>query len=83
MLSASQAAALDDLSQQWGEAYDIAVTRAGWIAKRLDNGRASAGRGERPWFEVVNRDGGNPYCLISDDASEIWHVLSRARAGGA
>lgn len=32
--------ALDDLSWHWGEAYDLAVTRAGWIAKRLDNGRA-------------------------------------------
>ena len=40
MQSASRAAALDDLSQRWGEAYDIAVTRAGWVAKRLDNGRA-------------------------------------------
>jgi len=39
----------------------------------------SAGRDEKPWFEVVSRDGGNPYCLISDDAREIWHVLSRAR----
>lgn len=39
----------------------------------------SAGRGEKPWFEVVSRNGGDPYCLISDDAREIWHVLSRAR----
>lgn len=27
--------------------------------------------GERPRFEVVGQDGGSPYCLISDDASEI------------
>lgn len=39
----------------------------------------SAGRDEKPWFEVVSRDGGNPYCLISDDAREIWHELGRAR----
>jgi hypothetical protein len=32
-------AALHDLDQIWGEAYDLAVTRAGWVAKRLDNGR--------------------------------------------
>jgi hypothetical protein len=25
---------------RYGEAYDLAVTRAGWIAKRLDNDRA-------------------------------------------
>jgi len=29
----------------------------------------------KPRFEVVSRDGGDPYCLISDDAREIWHTL--------
>ncbi len=33
-------AALDDLDWHWGESYDLAVTRAGWVAKRLDNNRA-------------------------------------------
>lgn len=32
-------------------------------------------RGDRPRFEVVNRDGGNPYCLISTDVLEIWREL--------
>jgi hypothetical protein len=32
-------------------------------------------RGDRPRFEVVNRSGGNPYCLISTDAREIWREL--------
>ena len=32
-------------------------------------------RGELPRFEVVNRHGGNPYCLISSDAREIWREL--------
>jgi hypothetical protein len=32
--------ALQDLDFHWGEAYDLAVTCAGWVAKRLDNGRA-------------------------------------------
>ena len=32
-------------------------------------------RGERPRFEVVHRDGGSPYCLISDDPREIWLEL--------
>jgi hypothetical protein len=39
----------------------------------------SAGRGEQPWFEVVSRDDSDPYCLISDDAREIWHELARVR----
>jgi hypothetical protein len=32
-------------------------------------------RGDQPRFEVVSRDGGSPYCLISTDAREIWHEL--------
>ena len=34
-----------------------------------------ARRGEKPRFELVSRDGGHPYCLISDDAREIWREL--------
>ena len=33
------------------------------------------GRGDQPRYEVVSRDGGNPYCLISTDAREIWSEL--------
>ena len=32
-------AALNDLDWNWGEAYDLAVTAAGWVAMRLDTGR--------------------------------------------
>jgi hypothetical protein len=32
-------AALDDLDGRWGDAYDLAVTVAGWVAMRLDTGR--------------------------------------------
>lgn len=39
-LTTAMRIALDNLSWHWGEAYDIAVTRAGWVAKRLDNGDA-------------------------------------------
>ena len=39
-LRAEDKAELEDLSWNWGRAYDLAVTRAGWVAKRLDNGRA-------------------------------------------
>ena len=34
-----------------------------------------ARRGEKPRFELVSRDGGDPYCLISEDAHEIWREL--------
>ena len=39
-MGAYQQAELDRLDRLWGEDYDLAVTRAGWVAKRLDNGRA-------------------------------------------
>jgi hypothetical protein len=35
-------------------------------------------RGNKPRFEVVSRDGGNPYCLISTNAREIWAELKAA-----
>ena len=31
--------------------------------------------GEKPRFELVSRNGENPYCLISADAREIWQEL--------
>ncbi len=37
------------------------------------------GRQDKPRFEVVSREGGDPYCLISSDAQEIWREL---RGGG-
>ena len=33
---------------------------------------------DRPRIEVVSREGGSPYCLISTDAREIWRELRRA-----
>ena len=35
--------------------------------------------GERPRFELLSRDGGSPYCLISSDVKEIWRELRHAR----
>ena len=32
-------------------------------------------RRDRPRFEVVSREGGDPYCLISSDVQEIWREL--------
>jgi len=37
--------------------------------------------GGRPRFEVVTRNDGNPWCLISSDAKEIWHELKDIRYG--
>lgn len=31
--------------------------------------------GRHPRYEALNRNGGSPYCLISDDPYEIWHSL--------
>jgi hypothetical protein len=33
------------------------------------------GPGDKPRYEVVNRNGGDPYCLMSSDAREIWREL--------
>jgi len=38
----------------------------------------STRQGERPRFEVVTRNDGNPWCLISSHAEEIWNELERA-----
>ena len=35
--------------------------------------------GERPGFELVSRDGGDQYCLISSDVREIWRELGGHR----
>jgi hypothetical protein len=39
-------------------------------------------RGDKPRYEVVSRDGGTPYCLISSEASEIWRELRACGAAG-
>jgi len=35
-------------------------------------------RGDKPRIEAVSLDGGDPYCLISDSAAEIWAELKKA-----
>ena len=32
-------------------------------------------------FELVTRDDGNPWCVISSDAQEIWRELQRGIDG--
>jgi hypothetical protein len=55
-LTAEQAASLQDLGWHWGEIYDIAVTRAGWVAKRLDNHRALIASGPDELRELIWTD---------------------------
>jgi hypothetical protein len=53
-------AELDKLDQLWGGDYDLAVTSAGWVAKRLDNGRA-----------LVAANPGKLHMLIAADAGPL------------
>jgi hypothetical protein len=55
-LTTQALAALDELSRQWGATYDIAVTRAGWVAKRLNNGRPLAARDPDGLRELITAD---------------------------
>lgn len=55
MMPAGQTA-LRDLDERWGEAYDIAITRAGWIAKRLDDGRPLVASGPEGLCELIRAD---------------------------
>jgi hypothetical protein len=64
--------ALDDLRWHWGEAYDPAVTSAGWVAKRLDNGRALVAASPSGLRELIIGDYGAepvPRDLAPRDAS--------------
>jgi hypothetical protein len=49
-------AALHDLDHHWGEAYDLALTGAGWVAKRLDNGRALVANGPDGLRDLIVAD---------------------------
>jgi hypothetical protein len=48
--------ALDELGWYWGEVYDLAITRSGWVAKRLDNGRALVAGGPNELRELIIAD---------------------------
>jgi hypothetical protein len=50
---------LNWLDSQWGEDYDLAVTAAGWAAKRLDSGNA-----------LVADSPGKLQALIASDQSD-------------
>lgn len=59
MIGAYRLAELDKLDGRWGEDYDLAVTAAGWVAKRLDNGRA-----------LVAANPGKLHMLIAADSGD-------------
>ena len=56
----ARAAALDDLDRHWGQAYDLAVTRDGWVAKRLDNGRSLAAASPGELGALITADAAAP-----------------------
>ena len=70
--------ALADLQWHWGgsAAYVQAAALRTAFPHYIVN--VAARRGGKPRFEVVSRNGGNPYCLISEDAHEIWRELRAA-----
>lgn len=49
-------AALNDLDFHWGEVCDLAVTREGWVAKRLDNDRALVADSPGELHELIRAD---------------------------
>jgi hypothetical protein len=55
-LRTARNAALNDLDFRWGEVCDLAVTRAGWVAKRLDNGRALVADSPEELLELIRAD---------------------------
>lgn len=58
MAVADRQAGLNWLDSQWGEDYDLAVTAAGWVAKRLDNGNALVADGPRKLHTLIAADQG-------------------------
>jgi hypothetical protein len=59
---------------RWGATAQAAALRAAFPQYAVN---VLHRRGDRPRFELVSRDGGNPYCLISADAVEIWRELRK------
>jgi hypothetical protein len=66
-LQAAQDAALADLDARYGQAYDLAVTRAGWVAKRLDDNRALVAGSPEELRGKIEADAGE--CPVPEQAS--------------
>jgi hypothetical protein len=71
-MSAYQQAELDRLDRLWGEDYDLAVTSAGWVAKRLDNGRALVAANPGKLHTLIAADHGR--LQISGDCTESARI---------
>ena len=56
--AANRQAGLNWLDSQWGGVYDLAVTAAGWVAKRLDNGNALVADSPRKLHTLIAADQG-------------------------
>jgi hypothetical protein len=59
-LTRAQRAALDDLDLDWGDAYDLAVTPPGWVAKRLDNQHTLTAHSPDELRGLIAADSGHP-----------------------
>jgi hypothetical protein len=70
--AADRQAGLNWLDSQWGEVYDLAVTAAGWVAKRLDNGNALLADDPRKLHMLIAADqGAAPVaCVLSGSAED-------------
>lgn len=56
-------------SSALAQAAALRVAFPGYTVNVLVNRR------DKPRFELVSRQGGDPYCLISSDVQEIWREL--------
>jgi hypothetical protein len=63
-----QQAELGKLDQLWGDEYDLAVTSAGWVAKRIDNGRALVAANPGELHTLIAADNG--LLQVSGDCDE-------------
>jgi hypothetical protein len=70
--AADRQAGLNWLDSQWGEVYDLAVTAAGWVAKRLDNGNALLADDPRKLHMLIAADEGTApvACVLSGSAED-------------
>jgi hypothetical protein len=66
-MTATAVAGLNWLDSQWGQEYDLAVTAARWVAKRLDNGHAlvADSPGKLQTLIASDRGKGRVRCVVS------------------
>ena len=69
---ADRQAGLNWLDSQWGQDYDLAVTAAGWVAKRLDNGSALVADSPGKLQVLIASDQGDRHvrCVVSGSIAD-------------